>query len=281
MERSNKNIPEKTGVYLFKKKNKILYIGKAKNLKKRVGQYFQKQENLIIRDLLSQSDDIEFIITDDEKDALHLEYNLIQSYQPPFNIRLKDDKTFPYIEVSTSEKFPGIYYTRNLNSNNYYFGPVSNARKTKELIDVVTRIFKIRTCSERIFNKGVACLYFHIDRCSAPCIRNIHELEYKTNVSEAVEFLKGNRGKAKRRLERKMKLLADDLRFEEAGKVKEDLDIINGFVLESYISSELKTDYDVISVYSDEYDSFIILMSVKRGRVKRREFFSSRHPCST
>ena len=160
MLKNNKHIPEKTGIYLFKSKNNILYIGKAKNLKKRIGQYFQKNDNSMINDLLNQSADIEVIITDDEKDALHLEYNLIQNYQPPFNIRLKDDKSFPYIEITTGDKIPGIYYSRNINSKNFYVGPISDARKTKVIIDIVTRIFKIRTCSDNTFKKSSECLIF-------------------------------------------------------------------------------------------------------------------------
>lgn len=168
----NKDIPEKPGVYLFKSQKKILYIGKAGNLNRRVNQYFSSKNDIIINNLLTQADDIEFIVTDDEKDALHLEYNLIHTYRPPFNIKLKDDKSFPYIEISTRHPFPGIYFSRNVDEKNFHVGPITNSKKTRDLIDIVTRIFKLRTCSDAVFNRSTPCLYFFIDRCSAPCRRS-------------------------------------------------------------------------------------------------------------
>jgi len=275
------DIPAKPGVYLFKSRDKILYIGKAKDLKKRVDQYFQKKDHLVIRDLLQQADDIEFIITDDEKDALHLEYNLIHHHQPPFNIRLKDDKSFPLIEISLGETgeipFPGVYFTRQVKQKNFYVGPIVSAGKTRELIDIITRIFKLRTCSTNIFKRSTACLYYYIDRCSAPCINKISQQDYQKNVMNAVDFLKGNKKKILQKLEKKMKLLSQQLDFEAAQKIKEDIDLIRQFVLESYISSvsKQKMDYDVIALHHDpRYDEcFIILFSILKGRVERKEFF--------
>ncbi|UCH96424.1 MAG: excinuclease ABC subunit C, partial [Candidatus Aminicenantes bacterium] len=286
------DIPAKPGVYLFKSRDKILYIGKAKNLKKRVDQYFQKRDHLVIRDLLHQAKDIEYIITDDEKDALHLEYNLIHHHQPPFNIRLKDDKSFPLIEISLEgevkkknqedkeekEPFPGVYFTRRVKEKNFYIGPMVNARKTRELIDIITRIFKLRTCSPAVFKRAAACLYYYIDRCSGPCIRQISEGEYRKNVEDAIDFLKGNKKNTLEKLEKKMMQLAEQLKFEEAQKVKEDLELIRQFDLESYISSvsQRKTDYDVLAFHHDPYhnDCFIILFSMLQGRVERKEFFN-------
>jgi excinuclease ABC subunit C len=270
------DIPEKPGVYLFKSGDNILYIGKAKNLKKRVEQYFQKSEQGMIRNLLQRADDIEFIVTDDEKDALHLEYNLIHQYFPPFNIRLKDDKSFPLIEITTCDSFPGIYYTRQIKGKNLYVGPIVDARRTKELIDMVTRIFKLRTCPDTTFKRQTACLYYYIDRCSAPCTESINEEEYRKNVSDAIDFLKGNKNKIVRKLEKKMEQLAEKLKFEEAQKVKEDIRLIHQFTLESYISTIKKIDYDVIALHHDpdQNDCFVILFSILEGRVKRKEFFN-------
>jgi len=153
--KSNIDIPPNPGVYLFKQGKKVLYIGKAKNLKNRVKQYFQRKDHPVIQNLLNQAGDIEYIVTDDEKDALHLEYNLIHRYTPPFNIRLKDDKSFPYIEISLENpngiEYPAIYFTRNIKGQNFYVGPIVSAHKTRELIDVVIRIFKLRTCSSSLF----------------------------------------------------------------------------------------------------------------------------------
>jgi excinuclease ABC subunit C len=278
----NKDIPEKPGVYLFKSGKKILYIGKAKNLKNRVNQYFQGKNHSVIGNLLSQADDIEYIVTEDEKDALHLEYNLIHSYQPSFNIRLKDDKSFPFIEISLQDPFPGIYYTRQVEPKNFYIGPITNAGKTRILIDTITRIFKLRVCSEATFKRRAACLYFYIDRCTAPCIDNISQEEYSKNVSDAIDLLKGKRKKIVEKMEKRMNQLAKNLEFEAAQKVKEDIELLSQFVLESYISTGKKIDYDVIALHHDMNDCFVILFSVIEGRVKRKEFFNfntiSAHP---
>lgn len=281
MIKNKLDIPAKPGVYLFKSGDKILYIGKAKSLKKRVDQYFQKKDHLLIRDLLHQADDIEYIVTDDEKDALHLEYNLIHHHQPPFNIRLKDDKSFPLIEITLGEtgeiSFPGIYFTRQVKPKNFYVGPMVSARKTRELIDIITRIFKLRTCSANIYKRSTACLYYYIDRCSAPCIHIISQEDYRKNVADAIDFLKGNKKKILQKLEKKMEQLSQQLEFEEAQKVKEDIELIRQFILDSYISSasKHKMDYDVIALHHDpRYDEcFIILFSILKGRVERKEFF--------
>lgn len=271
-----KDIPEKPGVYLFKAGKKVLYIGKAKNLKKRVAQYFQGRDHLVVGNLLDQADDVEYIVTEDEKDALHLEYNLIHTYQPPFNVRLKDDKSFPFIEISLRDMFPGIYYTRRVKPKNFYVGPITNSGKTRALIDIVTRVFKLRVCSESTFKRGVACLYYHIDRCTAPCVGKINKEDYGRDVKDALDLLKGKRKRIVERLERRMAQLAEGLDFEAAQKVKEDIELLNRFVLESYISSVKKVDYDVIALHYDGVidDCFIILFSVIGGRVKRKEFFN-------
>jgi excinuclease ABC subunit C len=274
------DIPEKPGVYLFKTGDNILYIGKAKNLKKRVEQYFQERAHGFLNNLLHQADDIEFIITENEKDALLLEYNLIHNYQPPFNIRLKDDKSFPVIEITTAEPFPGIYYTRSGDpiNKNFHVGPIVDSRKTKEIIDTVTRIFKIRTCSNNTFKKKTACLYHYIDRCSAPCIDKISQEDYLNSVTDTIHLLKGNKSTLLNHLKKKMIALAEDLKFEEADRIKQDIQLIQQFTMDSYISSVSPADYDVICLSHDpdpeSGNCFIILFSIVEGRVKRKEFFN-------
>lgn len=271
-------IPEKPGVYLFKAKEHVLYIGKAKDLKKRVSQYFQRKDQPVIGHLLQQAEYIEYIITDDEKDALHLEYNLVHRYKPPFNIRLKDDKSFPMITISTSEPFPGLYYTREVKEGHFYVGPLVDSRKTRELIDLLTRVFKLRSCSTVAFKRAVPCLYYYIDRCSAPCAGKITQELYRVACDEAIEFLKGKKQPVIQRLEQQMLLSAQSLLFEEAQKLKEDLALIKPFVLASYISSVTTRnhDYDVLAVAHDstENSTIILLITVLEGRVKGREFFN-------
>ncbi|MCK4765496.1 MAG: excinuclease ABC subunit UvrC [Candidatus Aminicenantes bacterium] len=275
MIKSKKDIPEKPGVYLFKSKKKILYIGKAKNLSKRVGQYFQEKSNLIIENLLERARDIEYIVTDDEKDALHLEYNLIHTYLPPFNIKLKDDKSFPCIEITTAHDYPGVYFNRQVKRENFYIGPITHSGRTRGLIDIVSRLFKIRACSDSVFKRGRLCLYFYIDRCSGPCAGRIDAAAYGEDAAAAVEFLKGNKSGILKKLKQRMKLKAGQLEFEAAQQIKEDIELIEQFTLDSYISSVRRNDYDVAAVYhEDRDDCFIILFSVLQGRVKRREFFN-------
>jgi excinuclease ABC subunit C len=273
------DIPEKPGVYMFKAGDNILYIGKAKNLKKRVDQYFQKRDHGMVHSLIQQAGDIEYIVTDDEKDALLLEYNLVHRFRPPFNIRLKDDKSFPLIQFTTSQPFPAVYFSRfsgPAKNKNTYVGPIVDARKTKELIDLVTRVFKLRTCSDKQFNRQTACLYFYIDRCSAPCIDNIAQQEYLKNVNDAIALLEGNKKNILSKMHSHMNRLAEQLKFEEAQKVKEDIALIERFTIESYISTTRETDYDVIAFHYDPVGdhSFIILFSILEGRVKRKEFFN-------
>lgn len=275
MIKKRNDFPEKPGVYLFKsKKNKILYIGKAKNIKKRVSQYFKKKNDLIVKNLLNKSYEIDFIVTDDEKDALNLEYNLIHSYKPPFNIRLKDDKSYPLVEIKLKDEFPGIYYSRKVDEKNFYIGPIPDSKKTKFIIDIVTRIFKLRTCTNSIFKRSCVCLYYYIGRCSAPCVKKIDKNEYNENVKEAIEFLRNKKTKVIKRLYKEMEQCSDELRFEEAQKKKEEIELINEFNLESYISTIMKVDYDVIAINNKNNESSIILFSVIQGKVKKREFFS-------
>lgn len=278
MIKNKTGIPGKPGVYLFKFGDKVLYIGKAKDLQKRVGQYFQASDNRWMLDrLLEQADDIELIVTDNERDALLLEYNLIHQYQPPFNIKLKDDKSFPYIEITTAEQFPGIYFSRQTQPGNFYAGPIVNTRKTRELIDMMTRLFQLRTCSANTFSRQTPCLYHYIDRCPAPCAGKINEPDYLQRVTAAIHFLKGNKNMVIQHLEQTMTRQALELKFEEADKIKEDIHLVNEFSLDSYISSLKKVNYDVIALFQqpgpNNGQCFIVLFSILEGRVKRREFF--------
>jgi excinuclease ABC subunit C len=276
--RNREGIPEKNGVYLFKNRDdRVLYIGKAKNLKKRIEQYFQRKYQATINTLLRESHQIDYILTDNESDALHLEYNLIHHYQPVFNIRLKDDKGFPFIEVTAHEDFPGIYYTRDLSPNNLSIGPIADAKKTKVIIDMITRIFKLRTCSDISFKKKIACLYYYIDRCSAPCIKKITRQEYHQNTRDAIRFLKGNKSSVLKKLQQEMKGKAKELEFEKAQQIKEEIQMINEFNLESYISSLQEFDYDVIALHNRGDEAMLILFSIIQGKVKQREYISFNH----
>lgn len=275
MIKNREVIPELPGVYLFKsRQGKILYIGKAKNLHKRTDQYFQKKGNPFLDHLLSRADRIDYIVTDHETDALLLEYNLVQNYQPEFNIRLKDDKSFPFIEITIGEEYPGIYYSRRPNEQSFVLGPIATPRRAKSAIDMLTRSFRIRQCSEAIFRKGAPCLYYHIDRCSAPCAGKVDVNDYRQDARNAIDFLRGKKGKVIRMLQQRMRRFSGEWRFEEAQKIKDEIDLLGSFVPESYISSGKKSDFDVIVPFSRSNESKLILFSVIGGKVRRTDFFT-------
>jgi len=267
-------LPEKSGIYLFKSKNQVLYIGKAKNLQKRIEQYFQKNENLVINNLLHRAQKVDYIITDNEADALHLEYNLIHQYHPPFNIRLKDDKSYPYIEISIIENFPCIFYSRDVKSKSFSVGPIPDSRKARNVIDVITRLFKLRSCTNQIFKQSSLCLYYYIDHCSGPCEKKISQEKYKKHVADAISLLKGKKRHIIQKMTKQMGQYADKLEFEMAQKLKEDIDLIKSFSFDTYISSIQKIDYDVIVSYAKPDSAFLILFSVIKGKIKKKDFFS-------
>lgn len=182
------------------------------------------------------------------------------------------------IEVSTGHDYPGIYYTRQVKTGHFYAGPIVDAKKTRDLIDTVTRLFKLRTCTDTTFKRRTACLYYYIDRCSAPCIDKISKTDYKKDLGRALQFLKGKKDVVLRQLEQEMTRRASEEKFEEAQKIKEDIALVRGFSMDSYISAAAreKRDYDVIAMHHDpsDNDTFIILFSVVDGRVNKKEFFS-------
>jgi excinuclease ABC subunit C len=268
------SLPERPGVYIFKSAaGKALYIGKAANLKKRVAQYFQKRDDPLIQSLLERSSALETIVTDGESDALLLESNLVHSYLPPFNIRLKDDKSFPFVEITLAEDFPGIHYSRRVAAGSFALGPLVDARKARGLIDTVTRLFRLRTCGGPIFKKGIPCLYYHIERCSAPCAGKVGRDAYRRQVADAVDLLKGRKGKVAARLRERMRSMAARLDFEGAQKIKEDLESLGGFSLRSYITTRGRGDRDVIAASLLGREAFFAFFAVNGGRVSRSGYF--------
>jgi excinuclease ABC subunit C len=268
------DLPERPGIYIFRTAaGKALYIGKAINLKRRVAQYFQKKDNPLVQSLLERSATLETIVTDAEADALLLESNLVHAYQPPFNIRLKDDKSFPFIEITRSEDFPGVFYSRRIAAGSFALGPLVNAGKARSLIDAVTRLFRLRTCSGALFKKGIPCLFYHIERCSAPCAGKIGPALYQRQVADAVDLLKGRKGKVAAKLRERMRSLAAGQDFEQAQKVKEDLELLGSFSLGSYVSRRGRGDCDVLAACLLGREAFFVFFAVSGGRVSKSEFF--------
>jgi excinuclease ABC subunit C len=272
----NRNdLPDQPGIYIFKTAaGKVLYIGKAVSLKKRVAQYFQKKDNPLLQNLLQRAAKLDYIVTDAEADALLLEYNLVHTYQPPFNIRLKDDKSFPFIQITLNEEFPGIYYSRQVDSGHFGLGPLVSSKKTKDLIDAVSRLFRLRTCANSIFKKGVPCIYYHIERCSAPCAGKIDQAGYRRQVEDALDFFRNRKQKIALKLKSRMRHLSAQLKFEAAQKLKEDLELLEKFSLRSYISTRSRKDYDVLASCSLGYEAFFIFFAVTHGHIRKSEYFN-------
>src|SRR6266487_4181298 len=228
LESKLKTLPAKPGVYLFRDgKSRVLYIGKAKSLRSRVRSYFQAAHGrTTIRGLPEKVSDIEVIVTGTEVEALHLEQNLIKRHRPPFNVRLRDDKSFPYIAVTVEDEYPRVMFTRERHRRGVvYFGPYANAKKVRETLDVLNRVFPYRPCEgpQPGRHSGIPCLDYHIDRCLAPCVGYVSKEDYRAIIDGVVEFLSGNSKPIQRELEQKMQAAAAEERFEDAARYRNRL----------------------------------------------------------
>ncbi|TML80463.1 MAG: excinuclease ABC subunit UvrC [Actinobacteria bacterium] len=228
-ENKLKTLPAKPGVYLFRDKaGEVLYVGKAKSLRNRVRSYFQQSHDTrtAIQQLPERVEDIEVIVTQNEVEALHLEQNLVKRHRPPFNVRLRDDKSFPYIAVTVEDEYPRVMFTRERHRRGVvYFGPYANAKKVRETLDVLNRVFPYRPCEgpKPGRHSGIPCLDYHIDRCLAPCVGYVSKEDYRTIIDQVIEFLSGDTEPIQRELERKMQEAAADERFEEAARYRNRL----------------------------------------------------------
>jgi excinuclease ABC subunit C len=229
LEAKLKALPAKPGVYLLRAGDgTVLYIGKAKALRPRVRSYFQAGggPRVAPERLLERIEDVEVIVTGTEVEALHLEQNLVKRYRPPFNVRLRDDKSFPYIAVTLEDEYPRVMFTRERHRRGVvYFGPYANAKKVRETLDVLNRVFPYRPCEGPTPGRhsGIPCLDYHIDRCLAPCVGYVSKEDYRAVIDRVIEFLSGETRPVLRNLERKMKEAGDAERFEEAARYRNRL----------------------------------------------------------
>ena len=228
LEGKLRTLPRGPGVYVFRDtEGDALYVGKAKSLRSRVRSYFQRGDGRPgIAQLAGRIADVEVIVTRNEAEALHLEQNLVKRYRPPFNIRLRDDKSFPYIAVTMSDEYPRVMFTRERHRRGtVYFGPYANAKKVRETLDVLNRVFKFRPCEgpRPGRHSGIPCLDFHIDRCFAPCIQAITPEDYGRIIDGVIEFLSGDTRPILGELEERMQEAAADERFEEAARYRNRL----------------------------------------------------------
>lgn len=269
------SIPDKPGVYkYFNEAGKIIYVGKAKNLKKRVNSYFTKtHDNNKTRVLVKKIRDIKYIVVNTELDALLLENNLIKEYQPKYNVLLKDDKSYPWICIK-NEPFPRVFFTRNkVNDGSLYFGPYSNVRMMHTLLELFRDIFPLRNCNLDLSpdkikqGKYRECLEFHIGRCNAPCTGKYSEVDYNANIEQIKSILKGNTQTVHRFLQDKMKSLAEDYQFEDAQKMKEKLALLEKFQAKTLVFSQTIHKIDVITFLDDGDKGYVNYLLLNNGTI--------------
>ncbi|MDH6305986.1 excinuclease ABC subunit C [Parabacteroides sp. PF5-5] len=268
-------LPEKPGCYqYFDEKGKIIYVGKAKNLKKRVSSYFTKMhDNLKTHVLVKQIRDIKYIVVDTEEDALHLENSLIKQYRPRYNVMLKDDKSYPSIIVK-NEYFPRVFQTRNIvRDGSQYYGPYSSIYIAKVMLQMLKDIYPIRTCKYPLTPENIAqkkfkvCLQYHIKRCKGPC-EGLQSLEeYQNNIVQIKEILKGNISKISRTLFEEMQKYAAELKFEEAQSIKEKYEAIENYRAKSTVVPPMLTNIDVFSFTENEQSAYINYMHIGNGAI--------------
>ncbi len=273
------NMPEKPGSYQYYDENHvIIYVGKAKNLKRRVSSYFHKEvDRFKTKMLVSKIRDISYTVVNTEEDALLLENSLIKKYNPRYNVLLKDGKTYPSICI-TKEPFPRIFNTRTITKRGgQYFGPYSQISTMYALLDLIKKLYKPRTCRFPITQEGIkegkykACLEYHIHNCKAPCINKQSYEEYQQNMNQAREILKGNTREVSRVLYDLMMKKAEELKFEEAEEIKQRIELLNSFVAKSEVVSHTITDVDVFTITDDDLkkNAFINYIHVKNGTINQ------------
>ena len=275
------NLPDSPGCYQYlNSEGVIIYVGKAKNLKRRVSSYFNKeQQSLKTRLLVSKICDIKYIVVNSETDALLLENNLIKKHQPRYNVLLKDDKTYPSICI-TNDYFPKLFKTRKIiRGAGTYFGPYSNAGALNAMIELIKELYALRTCNLKLTPETIregrydACLEYQIKKCNAPCIGCITHEDYQKQISEIKSILKGDIKPLQETLLNEMKEKAAELKFEEAQKIKERFDLIENFRTRSEVVSPTLNNIDVFSIESDEKSAYINFLHITNGCINQAYTF--------
>jgi excinuclease ABC subunit C len=270
-------LPDAPGVYLFKdERGKVIYVGKAKSIRKRVNSHFSKAGNRSAMEMTSAVADIDFIATETEAEALLAEQEFIKRHRPRFNIRLRDDKSYPYIGISLDEDYPRVYFTREKHrKERAYFGPFSNAKRVRETLDLLGKVFQHRTCEGREPGRqsGSPCLDYFIKRCQAPCVGYVSKEEYRENIETIVAFLSGRYRQLERELEQSMKLAAADQEFEAAAQFRNRLRAVRSLLERQRISNEAVGTLDAIAVAAEETDANAQVFQVRDGVLADRQSF--------
>ncbi|HEY5099359.1 MAG TPA: excinuclease ABC subunit UvrC [Gaiellaceae bacterium] len=272
-------MPTKPGVYLFRDEaGDVLYVGKAKTLRPRVRSYFQRTTDgrAQIRLLPERVADIEVIVTGTEVEALHLEQNLVHRHRPPFNVRLRDDKSFPYIAVTIEDEYPRVMFTRERHRPGvWYFGPYANAKKVRETLDVLNRVFPYRPCEgpKPGRHSGIPCLDFHIERCLAPCVGYVSQEDYRAIIDSVTEFLSGNVKPIQHELEEKMQAAASEERFEDAARYRNRLQAVEHLVERQAVERHSGGTADVIGFAAEGDRAVVQIFPLRDGKMVDRHSF--------
>ena len=279
-----KKLPAKPGVYIMHDSNdSIIYVGKAINLHNRVRSYFRKiiGRGPQIDKMVTQIARFEYIITDSELEALVLENNLIKEYSPRYNTLLKDDKTYPYIKVTVGEAYPRVLFSREMKKDrSRYFGPFTSAAAVKDTIDLINKLYMLRTCNKNLpkeAGKDRPCLNHHIKQCAAPCQGYIPQEEYREKVGQALDFLNGNFSPILKELERKMQEASENMEFEEAIKYRDLYNSVKQVSQKQKITDSDGEDKDIIALALDENDAVVQVFFIRGGKLIGREHFYMTH----
>lgn len=274
LKRQASLLPEKPGIYLFKNKaGEIIYVGKARSIRDRVLSYFQPTPDLKVKNIMAEAAAVDFILTDSEKEAAFLENNFIQKHQPKFNLRLKDDKSLPYLKVTVQEGFPGLYLSRRVEADGArYFGPFSPARHARTTIHLVSKFFGLRTCDENIPGRRPrACLEYEMKLCSGPCVGAVSESEYQENVANALLFLEGKTERLLALLRQKMKEAAEKLAFEQAAHLRDTIRAIEQIREKPKLISVGLENADIFGLARKGSEISIYVFFMRRGKVVESE----------
>lgn len=275
IEEELKKLPNKPGVYIMHDKDdNIIYVGKAVSLKNRVRQYFRKNKKTKrIENMVSLVNYFEYIVTDNEAEALILECNLIKKNMPKFNVLLKDDKTYPYIKINVRADYPEVYITRRIiNDGSKYFGPYANAGAAKEMVDFIKDKFKIRQCKNFKY-KDRPCLNYHIKKCFAPCMGYISKDEYRKNIDEVIALLEGKTDKIKRSLMEEIKQASDSMQYEKAAYLRDKKLAIEAITERQKVSNISENDIDVIGIARNDFKICVEIFFVRKSKMQGREHY--------
>jgi excinuclease ABC subunit C len=269
-------IPDGPGVYLFRDAHgEVLYVGKARSLRKRLPAYFGRDLQVRTRAMVDAADTVEWIVTDSEVGALMVEYSLIHEHRPRYNIRLRDDKSFPYLAITRSEEWPRVAVTRGKQRRGtQYFGPYAHAYAIRQTLDLVLRTFPIRTCSDAKYRRhqrlGRPCLLFDIERCSGPCVGAVGLAEYASHVDGLAAFLAGNSDEIVERLRGEMEAAAEGLQFELAARLRDRLASVEKAMARQEVVTQRDESFDLFAFEEDELEAALVVLKVRRGRLTGR-----------